>query len=250
MVSQIISIAIAVLAGLSVGSFLAVIVVRWPNGLSIVWGRSKCDICAATISLYRMIPLLSYALQKGRCSSCRGRIDPIHWKMELSSAIIAGSAFAFTPFWEAVVWCLLGWQLLLLAVIDFRHFWLPDRLTFVLAATGLALAYVLPVSGMFWDRAIGGVAGFLVLWVIALTYRRLSKRDGLGTGDPKILGALGCWIGWQALPVLVLLSAILGLLLAFIYSLSGQKVSGDTPLPLGTLFAISAVPTMLIEQVL
>ena len=139
-----------------------------------------------------------------------------------------------------------GWMLLALLVLDVEHFWLPDRLTVPLAAMGL-------IAGLWWppaliDRAIGAVAGFASLAGIAYGYRAMTGRVGLGGGDPRLFAAIGAWLGWVALPFLLLAAAGLGLVLVGFDRLSGRTVTRHTRVPLGALLAASAWPLWLIAS--
>ena len=139
-----------------------------------------------------------------------------------------------------------GWLLLPLAWLDLRHFWLPHRLTVLLAATGLGAGLVGIAPDML-SRIIGGVTGFAGLWLIAAAYRRLRGHDGLGGGDPLLLGAIGLWLGWQALPMVLLGASGAGLLAALIMQRRGADISTATRFPLGTLLALAAWPVALLS---
>lgn len=232
---------IGVLAGAIAGSFLATLILRWPDGRSVVHGRSACDGCGKVLGVRDLVPLLSAFVQRGRCRSCGETIDPLHWQIEGACAIIGALALGLRPDLGGAAWALLGWLLLTLAVLDKRHFWLPDVLTLPLAFLGLTVG--LWATGVtLGDRAIGAVAGYGVLLVVALGYRALRGREGLGLGDAKLLGALGAWFGWQALPLILLLSTSLGLLAVLAGAAVGRMTSGTSRVPLGTFLAIGAVP--------
>jgi len=231
--------------GLIIGSFLGALVVRWPQGISIMRGRSACDACGRTLRPAELIPLLSALVSRWRCRSCGTPIDPIHSIMELGAALIAGLAFALLPLPIALLFSLAGWLLLTLAVLDGRHFWLPDALTLPLAALGLTLGdWVLPTP--FWDRVTGAALGYGALFLIALTYRRLRGREGLGLGDAKLLGAIGAWLGWQGLPLVLLIASLSGLLWAIGLKLRGRLIDGETRLPFGTFLCLAVLPTILL----
>ncbi len=142
---------------------------------------------------------------------------------------------------------LFAWLLVALAALDLRHFWLPDRLTFVLAASGLGSAIFDPMVSMF-DRLIGGLAGFAALALIASAYRFVRKREGLGGGDPKLLGAIGLWLGWQALPFVLLGASGVGLVSIVLLTLRGKTVNAMTRLPFGTLLAVAAFPVWVLMR--
>lgn len=236
--------------GAIIGSFLGAIVTRWPRGESVIRGRSKCDACGRTLGPVDLIPILGAFVARGRCKSCGARIDPVHMIMELGSALIGGLILwlvSSPP--AALLFILGGWILLALAVLDARHFWLPDKLTFPLAALGLTLGdWILPTP--FADRLIGAAIGYGALFLLAAGYKRLRGRDGLGLGDAKLLGAIGAWLGWQLLPLVLLGASVAGLIWALTLKLRGSAVDGTTRLPFGTFLCLAVVPAFLLAPML
>jgi leader peptidase (prepilin peptidase)/N-methyltransferase len=157
--------------------------------------------------------------------------------MEIAAiAVVAWAATLEAGTGVFVVSCLFGWTLLLLAAIDWRVQLLPDVLTLPLMLAGLVASFLLPL-GLWWDHAIGAVAGFAVLAVVARLYHRLRKREGLGLGDAKLMAALGAWVGWQALPAVLLVGSLLGLLFAIGLSLYGRGLRMTDRLPFGVFLA-------------
>jgi leader peptidase (prepilin peptidase)/N-methyltransferase len=227
--------------GAIIGSFLGALVIRWPAGRSIVRGRSACDGCGRTLAPVELIPIVGALIVRGRCRSCGALIDPVHGLMELGGALIGGVACGLLPLPAALLFALAGWLLLTLAVLDARHLWLPDALTLPLAVLGLTLGdWVLPTP--LADRAIGAAIGYGGLFLLALGYRHLRGREGLGLGDAKLLGAIGAWLGWQALPLVLLLASLGGLLWALALHLGGRRIDAGTRLPLGTFLCMAVVP--------
>ena len=188
-----------------------------------------------------LIPLLSIVVQRGRCRTCGATIDPLHWQIEFACALAGCVALGVAPGFAGIAGALFGWTLIALIVLDMRHFWLPDKLTLALAVAGLA-AGLAGLTPSLSDRVYGGLAGYFSLAVIAFTYRHLRGREGLGGGDPKLLGAIGLWLGWQALPLVVLGGSGAGLLWVFARALRGHAVSATDRLPLGALLGIAAFP--------
>jgi leader peptidase (prepilin peptidase)/N-methyltransferase len=228
-------------AGAISGSFLATLILRWPQGRGVVRGRSACDGCGRVLSVRDLVPLVSALVQRGRCRTCGAAIDPLHGRMEAGCAVIGALALGFVPDVGGIGWALLGWVLLTLAALDRRHFWLPDALTLPLAFFGFTIGFWttdIPMS----DRVIGAVAGYAALLIVAVGYRALRGREGLGLGDAKLLGALGTWFGWQALPFILLLAASLGLVAVLAAMSLGRSVGGATRVPLGTFLCMAAVP--------
>lgn len=229
---------LAALLGLVLGSFIATLVLRWPDGRSVL-GRSQCDACRRPLGPLDLVPLASALVQRGRCRSCGARIDPFHMQVELASGLIGALALTILPGTAGWLWALFGWLLLPLGLLDARHMWLPDRLNALLAATGLLLAGPMLATQML-DRWIGALAGGLALALVALAFRRLRGRDGMGGGDPKLMAALGAWLGWQALPLTLLLASATGLLWALFAQGKGDRPLSLRSVPFGTFLAIAA----------
>lgn len=233
------------LAGTIAGSFMATIAIRWPQGRSAMRGRSRCDSCDRTLGVVDLIPLMGFAIRRGRCVGCGAAIDRRHLWVEFASGMIGLLAFMAAPGAEGVAGALFGWLLLLLAVLDVEHHWLPDRLTATLAVTGL-VAGLLGMGVPIQDRLIGVVVGFGGLALIAITYRAVRKREGMGGGDPKLFGAIGAWLGWQVLPFILLGACLVGICAILMAMARGEAVSRTTRLPLGALLAVAAFPAWLL----
>ena len=233
------------LGGLIAGSFLATIAIRWPGGRSVAAGRSRCDACGITLSPAELVPVLSYVAQRGRCRRCAAPIAAKHLSLEVIGALLGGASLASHAGWAGLAGAVMAWLLLTLAVLDLDHFWLPDRLTFTLIAAGLVAAVATGVPRLT-DNVIGAAGGWVVLAGIAAAYHRLRGRVGIGGGDPKLFAGIGAWLGWQALPLVLLLAALLGLVVAGAMHLRGQRIALATRLPLGTLLAAAAWPLWLV----
>lgn len=231
--------------GVLLGSFIAALVVRWPEDQSVLRGRSRCDSCGRTLGAFELIPVLSTLWLRGRCRTCGARIDPVHLTIELLAMAVGGVSGLLLPGTPGLAAALFGWLLLALAMLDVRAFWLPDRLTALLAASGIAVG-VAGIGPDLGQRVIGGIAGFAALWTIAFGYRAIRGRDGLGGGDPKMLGAIGLWVGWQMLPIIVVLASMAGLGVVVLWTLTGRGAQSDDRLPFGTLLAIAAYPSWVV----
>lgn len=237
------------LLGAIFGSFIATLAIRWPQGRSVSRGRSACDGCGTVLRPHELVPLASYALQRGRCRSCGGRIAPGHFLVELlglSGGVVAGVA---APGVEGVAGAVFGWLLLTLAALDLAAFWLPNLVTGALAVTGL-LGAVAGLEPPLSDRLIGGAAGFGTLWLVAEGYRRARGRVGLGGGDPKLFGGIGLWLGWHALPGVLLIACLIGLAVVLVLRLRGRPMRGSDALPFGVLLAAAAFPAWVAQAVL
>jgi len=167
--------------------------------------------------------------------------DPFRLRYALAAATAAGlglQAGATGPdLPTAALAALLGWQLLLIALVDGEHYWLPDRLTLPLLASGVIAAGVLDRLPIV-DALIGAGAGFAVLWLLARGYRAVRGREGLGGGDPFLLAGVGAWVGWTGLPGVLLWAALAGLSVVAGRAATGREVSGADRLPFGVFLAI------------
>ena len=237
--------AAGVLLGAIVGSFLATLLIRWPQGKSVVTGRSRCDSCGVALGVRDLVPLLSYAALHGQCRRCGARIDRRHVAVELAAATVGLAALIAHPLPLAAVTALLGWWLLLVAVLDVEHQWLPDVLTVPMVPIGLLAAWA-GLGPPLLERAIGAAAGWAALEAIRLLYRRLRRREGMGGGDPKLFAAIGAWVGGLQLPFILLGAGLLGLAAVLLMRARGEEVGGATRLPLGALMAVAAWPVWLV----
>lgn len=230
--------------GLIAGSFVAALVVRWPEGRSVSRGRSRCDACGAMLRVRDLVPLASVLVLRGRCRDCGAAIDPVHWRVELAGATVGAAAGLVAAGPPAIAGAVFGWVLLALAALDLRHWWLPDRLTVTLALAGVASGAVgvMPDPG---DRAIGGVVGFAGLRLIAAVYQRLRGREGMGGGDPKLFGAIGLWLGWRMLPGVLMLASVIGLGWVGWQAVRGRRMGAGDAVPFGVLLALAAYPAWL-----
>ena len=248
-----------VIAGALAGSFLNVVIYRGPS----MWGlleqedksrgnllrpRSYCPSCGAPIASWRLVPIVSFLLQGGKCAACRARISLRYPLVEFSAIAIAVISYAlFGATIAAGLAAIFGWSLLALAAIDFETGYLPDWLTLPLIAVGL----LANLNGRFvplTDAVIGALAGYGAFRLIAFVFRRMRNYDGLGQGDAKLLAAVGAWTGWATLPGTVLAAALSTLAIVGVAALGGAKLSAKSELPFGpglcaagfVLFAASA----------
>lgn len=226
--------AIAAILGLIVGSFLNVVIHRLPIMLERAWRsqcaellgtaadtaddapfnlatpRSRCPSCGHTIRAVENIPVLSYLWLRGRCSACGARIPARYPVIETVTALLSAVvAWHFGFGWQAAGALLLTWGLITLSVIDIDHQLLPDAITLPLLWLGLAFS----LFDVFVDSRtgiIGALAGYLSLWTVYHVFRLVTGKEGMGYGDFKLLALLGAWMGWQALPGIILLSSLVG----------------------------------------
>jgi leader peptidase (prepilin peptidase)/N-methyltransferase len=230
---------LALLAAPFIGSFLGVLVVRLPASRTVVWGRSACEACHRRLAARDMIPIVSFLALRGRCRSCGTPIGRLHLWIELAALAVAASAAIRAP-GPGALWadCVLGWGLLALAWIDARTQLLPDALTLPLLLAGLAATYWLDPAAL-GNHALAALLGYGAFALIALVYRLLRGRDGLGGGDAKLLAVAGAWLGVAPLPWVVLVAALLGLAGAAVLAARGQVMRATTALPFGPFLALA-----------
>jgi leader peptidase (prepilin peptidase) / N-methyltransferase len=198
------------------GSFAAALVSRWPRGESVVRGRSTCESCGATLAARDLVPLLSWLALRGRCRTCHAPIGFTLPATEAAALVFGLIPALLLPAKEAIAAALFGWLLLPLILLDFRHLWLPDRLLLLLALVAPPVALLLLSEPGLPDRLIAAVLAFTALEAIRRIFRALRGVDGMGAGDPKLFAAIALWTGWRALPFILLVASIIGLMHALL----------------------------------
>ncbi len=221
------------LAAPFIGSLVGVLVRRLPDQRPVLVARSACDACGRALAPWDLVPLLSFAVLRGRCRSCMARIGWFHPAIEAAALLVAVWASLADP---AQVWvnCALGWTLLALGWIDWERMRLPDALTLPLLLAGLGVAWS-EDAALASGHALAAATGYLLFRGVALAYRRLRGRDGLGAGDAKLLAAAGAWVGLDGLPAVMLVGAALGIGLALVR----PGVTMATRVPFGPALALA-----------
>jgi len=253
--------AIAALFGLAIGSFLNVVIHRLPlmlerqwraqcaeitghavrpegEPISLVRPRSRCPSCRAQIRAMHNIPVLSYLALRGRCASCGVRIPLRYPLVELATAAVSATiAWHYGFGCQAALALVLSGYLIALTGIDLDRQLLPDVLTLPLLWIGL-LASLWPTVGFTspGDSLIGAAAGYLVLWSVFQAFRLITGKEGMGYGDFKLFAAIGAWLGWQMLPLVLLLSAVVGAAVGLTLIVAGRH-GRDVPIPFGPYLA-------------
>lgn len=221
------------------GSFLGVVIRRLPRRAPVGWARSACPHCGHRLGWRDLVPLVSFAVQRGRCRYCGGSIGWFEPAIELAALALAIWAVAALP--APMVWpgLGLGWTLLALGLIDARDRILPDVLTLPLMLAGLGVAWWVTPDALI-DHAVGALAGFAGLAAVGLGYRRLRGREGLGFGDAKLAAAAGAWVSWQGLAGVILLGAVASLAALLVLSvLGGRRLTATAPVPFGPGLALA-----------
>jgi leader peptidase (prepilin peptidase) / N-methyltransferase len=225
--------AMAVL-GLIVGSFLNVVIHRLPKimeqewrvqcrqlldlpavesdtvRLSLVHPRSRCPHCGHQIRWYENIPIVSYLSLRGACSGCGAGISLRYPVIELAAAILAAiTAWHFGFGLHALAAVILSWALLTLSMIDLDTRYLPDDITLPFLWLGLGLN-MLGLFATLHSAVLGAILGYGIFWVVFQIFRIITGKEGMGFGDFKLLAMLGAWLGWQALPLIIVLASFIG----------------------------------------
>jgi leader peptidase (prepilin peptidase)/N-methyltransferase len=251
---------VAAVVGLCIGSFLNVVIHRLPQMLERGWAaqcaelagtpqeeqprynlvvpRSRCPGCGHGITALENIPVISWLALRGRCSACGVAISARYPTVELLGGLLAAAAIIhFGPTWQGVAACAFLWTLLALTFIDFDTQLLPDNLTLPLLWGGL-LANLYGLFVPLSEAVVGAIAGYLSLWSIYWLFKLIRGKEGMGYGDFKLLAALGAWLGWKMLPLIVLLSSVVGAAIGItLVVMKGRDHS--VPLAFGPYLAIA-----------
>lgn len=220
-----------------IGSAVAAGAARVAEGRAWDLSRSQCSHCGRAIKALEMIPIISWFALGGRCRGCAARVSLAYPVTEVAAIMIAVWAWFAVPGDAFVATCIFGWMLLALSAIDIRTRRLPDVLTFPLAAAGLVTAWLMSPDTLL-DHVIGAVCGYLSFLLVEHAYRQWRQADGLGRGDAKLLGAIGAWVGWAALPTVVLLSACGAIMFLLVRSrLEGIPLTRATAIAFGPFLA-------------
>ncbi|WP_459867858.1 prepilin peptidase [Endothiovibrio diazotrophicus] len=253
----------ALLFGLVVGSFLNVVILRLPPRMEwewrsqcrefmglegeaeepppgLVFDRSRCPKCGHAIRPWENVPLISWLLLRGRCSGCGAPISLQYPLVEGVSGLLAlAVVWHFGPTWQGLAMLVLCWGLLAASVIDLRTQLLPDDIVLPLLWLGLALS----LGGLFVsaEQAIlGAMAGYLSLWSVYQLFKLLTGKEGMGYGDFKLLAVIGAWGGWQLLPVVILLSSLVGAVVG-VGLMVLRRHDRNVPIPFGPYIAAAGL---------
>lgn len=255
----------ATLLGLVVGSFLNVVIFRLPRMMEQAWRRDCCELleqplpdephislsvpnsqcrdCGAAIKPWHNIPVLSFALLGGRCAACKAPISLRYPTVELVTGLLSlAAALALGPTIQLAAALVFIWSLVALTGIDIDTQLLPDSITLPLLWLGL----LINLSGVFVpleSAVIGAAAGYLTLWSVYWGFKLTTGKEGMGFGDFKLLAALGAWFGWQALPLIIILSSFVGALIGILLIVL-KKQGREIPMPFGPYLAGAGLLTL------
>lgn len=223
-----------------------------PEGrFDLIAPRSRCPSCGSPISALQNIPVISYLLLRGRCANCKTTISPRYPIVELLTAILAAvCAWHFEVGWEALMAVILTVTLIAIALIDADTQLIPDSIVLPLMWMGLAMSlfHPFPVPETLFisptDAIVGAMAGYLSLWSVFWLFKIVTGKDGMGYGDFKLLAALGAWLGWQQLPIIIMMSAIVGTIVS-VALIIGKRKDRSVPIPFGPYLAAAGWVTLL-----
>lgn len=258
--------AVLALLGLLIGSFLNVVIHRLPLMMERGWRtesaellgvsidetpritlstpRSRCPSCGHQIRWYENIPVASYLWLRGKCSACQTPISMRYPAIELLTAVLfaaCGVRFGAQP--AVLLWCGLCATLVALAFIDLDTTFLPDDLTLPLIWAGIVSAALGWIPLPLTASVAGAAAGYLSLWFVFHAYRLIRGKEGMGAGDFKLLAALGAWLGWQAIPSIILLSSAVGAGIGIALIVFGRH-DREVPIPFGPYLAGGGVAAL------
>ena len=223
-----------------------------PEGrFDLVVPRSRCPACGTTIRAWQNIPLISYLLLGGKCAKCGESISARYPLVELVTAILAATcAWRFGVGWEALMAVVMTLALIPIAMIDAETQLIPDSIVLPLMWIGLAMSLFSPMAGaevLFiapQDAIVGAIAGYLSLWTVYQLFKLITGKEGMGYGDFKLLAALGAWLGWERLPLIVLMSAVVGAIVGILLMALRQHERSE-PIPYGPYLAAAGWIAML-----
>ena len=242
------------LIGLCFGSFANVCIYRVPKSKQTLAGRSYCPKCKKKIKWFDNIPALSYFLLNGKCRSCKKKISPQYLIVELIMGF--GFLLIFLNYHNHLASILLSILLLVYVVIffiDLKHFIIPDTLNFGIMILALSKNFLsdldLSFTQITMHSIIGGIIGYLSIWIIIYLYKTLKKMEGMGLGDAKLMAGIGLLFGWQSVPFVLFVSAILGLLMV-LPSLVEKKKSLKSQIPFGPYIIMAGIIYFLFGNIL
>ncbi len=222
-----------------------------PGRFDLVFPQSSCTSCGAQITALQNIPILSYLILRGKCASCGNAISKRYPIVEATTAVLTAIvAWRFGFGWEVAGAIALTWALIAVSVIDIDHQLIPDSISLPFIWIGLMLSLFHPMAGaevLFIDAGtaiVGAVAGYLSLWCVYQLFLLMTGKEGMGYGDFKLLAVLGAWLGWQMLPLIILLSAVVGATVG-ITMIIVRRHDRNIPIPFGPYLAAAGWTAML-----
>jgi len=231
--------------GIICGSFANVCIYRLPKNKSIVTGRSSCPNCKKKIIWYDNIPLLSFILLKSKCRFCKKPINSQYFIVELITAISFVSIYYFFGLTlAALLLSILSVFFIIIFFIDLKHFIIPNELTFPLMIIGFFKSFDPNLNQTIFpnyiNSLIGGVFGYLIIWLIIFFYKKVRKKEGMGLGDAKLLAVVGFWFGWFSIPFTIFMSSVVALIFV-LPSLINKSRKMSSQIPFGPYIIIAVI---------
>ena len=233
------------LLGVCLGSFANVCIYRLPKDKQIISGRSLCPKCKKKINWYDNLPLISFIILNRRCRNCKKTISSRYFIVELITGITFFIIYLnFDNLYTIIFLSILALILIMIFFIDLENFIIPDSLNFVIM--GLAIIknffpnFNTSLVHDINQSLIGGIIGYLTIWLIIFLYKAIKKIDGMGLGDAKLMAGIGLLFGWQSIPLVLFISSILGLVFV-IPSLIKKQKNMRSEIPFGPFIIISAL---------
>ncbi len=227
--------------GAAMGSFGNVLIHRLPLGQSIVSPGSRCPACGRSIRWFDNIPILSYLFLRARCRSCGTPISLRYPLVEaLTGVLFAAVVWRFGVQPATIPMALFVWSLVVITFIDLDHRIIPDVLSLPGVAVGLGISLLPGFPGLL-DSLVGIVAGAGSLFLVLFAYEKVMGEEGMGMGDVKLLAMIGAFLGWQALPVTILVSSLTGSLVGIVYARVRGEPVRKFPVPFGPFLALGAL---------
>jgi len=227
------------------GSFANVCIYRLPENKNVITGRSSCPNCKNKIPWYDNIPLLSFILLMGKCRLCKKPIDLQYFIVELISAISFVSIYYFFGLTlAALLLLILSIFFIIIFFIDLKHFIIPNELTFPLMIIGFIKSFDPNLNQTIFpnyiNSLIGGVFGYLIIWLIIFFYKKVRKKEGMGLGDAKLMSVIGFWFGWVSIPFTIFISSAVALILV-VPSLINKSRKMSSEIPFGPYIIIGCI---------
>ncbi len=232
-------IALFLIFGLIIGSFLNVCIYRIPLNKSIVYPPSMCTSCNKRIKWYDNIPILSYIILGGKCRFCGEKISLIYPAIEAISGILTVLIYLrYSLSYQCFAYLIFLYSLIAASFIDLKHFIIPDRISIGLIVIGIAISPILPIG--IKGSIIGAVSGFLILYIVALLGELIFKKEAMGGGDIKLLGGIGAFLGLKGVLFSLFFSSFLGSVIGILFILLGKKQL-TSKLPFGPYLSLAAI---------
>ena len=233
------------------GSFANVCIYRLPLEKRVSSGRSFCPKCNKIITWKDNVPIISFLFLKGKCRNCNKKISSQYLTVEVISILLFLSIYyLYGISITTLLLMILGLSFLIIFFIDFKHYIIPNVLTFSMMLLGFIKSFVPDLHPMFpnyLNSLIGGIFGYGIIWSIIFFYKQVRKKEGMGLGDAKLLSAIGFWFGWFSIPFVIFLSSIIALL-SVTPSLINKSKKFSSQIPFGPYIILATLIYLIFES--